>query len=113
MGASVQGYCPACGSGSLFLGTRGYVTCSVNDCPRPTAVSDLLDDRETEHVVNIGETGFTVRHPLLERLDDALLTCTVHERLSRYDGPPVEPGRYRVGEVEGRWVWSRIREAMA
>ncbi len=111
MSASVRGHCPACGSASLFLGTGGYVTCSVIDCPRPTAVSDLLDDRETEHVVFIGETDFTIRHPLLERLDDALLNCDLHERITACDGPPATPGRYRVSSIGGRWVWITIRDA--
>lgn len=39
----VQGRCPACGCESLFLGTNGYVTCSVIGCRRPAAATDLLN----------------------------------------------------------------------
>lgn len=39
----VAGRCPACGSnGTLFLGSGGYVTCSVSYCPNPSAAADLL-----------------------------------------------------------------------
>ncbi|MER5694903.1 DUF6085 family protein [Streptomyces mirabilis] len=38
----VQGRCPACGRTSLFLGDGGYVTCSIIDCPNPSAADELL-----------------------------------------------------------------------
>lgn len=38
----VQGKCPACGRTSLFLGDGGYVTCSIIDCPNPSAADELL-----------------------------------------------------------------------
>ncbi|MET7437007.1 DUF6085 family protein [Streptomyces sp. NPDC005496] len=38
----VQGRCPACGRASLFLGHGGHVTCSIIDCPNPSAADDLL-----------------------------------------------------------------------
>jgi hypothetical protein len=38
----VQGKCPACGGGTLFLGSNGYVTCSLIGCPDPCAPSDVL-----------------------------------------------------------------------
>lgn len=84
------------------------MTCSVIDCPRPTAVSDLLRDRETEHIVALGPSSFTVRHPLRERLDDDLLTCDLPHHIADSDGPPGEPGRYRVVSAGGRWVWDRL-----
>lgn len=44
----IAGRCPACGSdGTLFLGSGGYVTCSVGDCPNPGAAYDLLAGEET------------------------------------------------------------------
>lgn len=96
MSASIAGYCPmGCGQ-TLFRAAGGYVTCSYITCPRPDAVSMLLADREVEHVVNFTGFGFTIKHPLRERLGDELLNCELHETLSSYDGPPVKPGRYRV-----------------
>lgn len=113
---SVAGYCPVCG-GSLFLGDGGHVTCRRVDCPRPTAVDELLEDRETEHVVVFGDTGFTVRHPLRERLDDELMTCKLHEHIAGLSGPPVRPGRYRARPAftapvggEPTWSWQAIRD---
>lgn len=105
MSARVQGHCPmGCGE-TLFLGSGGYVTCSFSTCPRPDAVADLLDDHETEHIVELGESGFTVRHPLRERLDDALMQCDLHAYIASLPGPPSKPGRYRV-----RWDDCKVAE---
>ena len=41
-GDQVQGTCPACGYKSLFLGSGGYVTCSILECPDPGAPSVAL-----------------------------------------------------------------------
>lgn len=104
----VRGNCPmGCGQ-TLFLGDGGHITCSKADCPRPSAVDELLHDRETEHIVELGETSFTVRHPLRERLDDALMECGLHSRIAAGSGPPVPPGRYRACEPGvGGVVWER------
>lgn len=45
MSAEVQGYCPSCGSSSLFLGAGGYVTCSWSDCAEPDAATGMLSVR--------------------------------------------------------------------
>lgn len=38
----VRGKCPqGCGE-TLFLGSGGYVTCSLIGCPKPDSVSDML-----------------------------------------------------------------------
>lgn len=106
---AVRGHCPACGGESLFLAEGGYVTCSRLECPRPSAVAELLDDRETDHLVVLRRKDFTVRHPLRERLDDALLTCDVHERIKAMDGPPRQPGTYRVSVLPGgSWMWEEV-----
>lgn len=105
----ISGYCPmGCGR-TLFVGQGGYITCAFVTCPRPDAVADLLADWETEHVVEFGDTGFTVRHPLRERLDDELMRCPLHEHIARLDGPPVRPGRYRARGHKSQWAgdgWS-------
>lgn len=44
---SIQGRCPACRGDSLSIGRRGYVICSRDGCPDPTAVDKLLHG---EHV---------------------------------------------------------------
>lgn len=93
---TVAGFCPmGCGQ-TLFLGAGGHVTCSLIGCPRPTAADELLGDTETEHIVMLGADEFTVRHPLRERLDDALLDCQLHSDIRYMSGPPRQLGRYRV-----------------
>lgn len=57
----------------------------------------ILADEETEHVVIFRAEDFTVRHPLRERLDDALMQCRIHAAIAELDGPPDDVlGRYRV-----------------
>lgn len=107
----VAGYCPmGCGQ-SLVLVDGGHVVCSVAECPNRFAVDELLADTETEHVVLFGESGFTVRHPLAERLGDALLNCDLHLYIAGLDGPPVQLGRYRARRQAGRWAWEALSAA--
>ncbi len=113
---AVSGYFPAGCGATLFRAADGRVSCSGPDCPRPAAVADLLADQETEHIVVFGETEFTVRHPLRERLDDALMDCDLHKDIAAMDGPPVEPGTYRARWADydaatpgyGRWTWEPV-----
>lgn len=39
----VKGRCPACGHTTLFVAAGGYLTCSLADCPNPTALAGHLD----------------------------------------------------------------------
>lgn len=105
----VQGYCPmGCGD-TLFLGSGGHITCSYIGCAEPDAVSTLLDDPETRHVVEFEETGFTIRHPIRERLRDQLMDCKFHEHVAALSGPPVKPGRYCAIPVGDSWRWEELR----
>jgi hypothetical protein len=103
----VRGHCPmGCGE-TLFLGSGGYVTCSLIGCPEPDAASTLLEDPEHEHIVEMDADVFTVRHPLRERLRDELMTCGLHRWIAGQAGPPFAPGRYRVhmdDGLPGRWL---------
>lgn len=107
--SDVAGYCPmGCGT-TLFLAEGGHVTCSYGMCPNPSAVDELLAERETEHIVRLGEYGYDVKHPLRERIGDQLLSCGVGEWIGE-QGPadlPV-PGRYRAVEPVGETVWERL-----
>lgn len=107
--ARVAGFCPACGAKSLCL-SLGRLVCGRMDCPRPDAAAQLLADPETEHVVVLGAKEFTVRHPLIERIDDALLSCDLHRHIAALDGPPHPPGRYRVRHDSGAWQWETMPE---
>lgn len=113
----VRGWCPVgCGQ-TLVLGEAGAVVCSSFDCPRPAAPDELLGDDETEHLVVLRDDEFTVRHPLRERLDDALDRCQLVRLLVAEQGPPRPVGRYRVVVPDpadtdvissGWWEWERI-----
>lgn len=41
----IRDRCPACGGPDLFVGTGGYLTCSLIGCPDPTAAHKLLSGR--------------------------------------------------------------------
>jgi hypothetical protein len=56
----------------------------------------------------LGPKTFTVRHPLRERLDDALMECALHDMTAGLDGPPRRPGRYRVTVAGGGWSWEPL-----
>lgn len=111
----LDGFCPmGCGP-TLVIGIAnpiahdaGRVVCDSVSCPRPSAASEVLADQETEHVVTMALDGFTLRHPLRERLDDALLSCTLHLRLNRGYPSDVAPGLYRVTSHGGTWTWERV-----
>lgn len=92
----IRGYCPmGCGE-TLFVGSGGFITCSYVACPCPDAVSTILDDSETEHIVELDRESFSVQHPLRERLNGDLFRCKLHGEISDMDGPPRVTGRYRV-----------------
>lgn len=92
----LHGYCPmGCGE-TLFLSDSGHVECSNVDCPRRDTVDTILAESETEHIVLVDEGGFSLQHPLRERVDGELFDCQVHGRMRGLDGPPAAPGRYRV-----------------
>ena len=115
---SVQGHCPmGCGQ-TLFLGASGFITCATLECPRPDAASLLLEEQETDHVVDFHDDDtFTVMHPLRERLDGELSDCPLHKHLVGLTEAPVTPGRYRVsylgaGGPDGQlWEFEEIEES--
>lgn len=107
----VRGCCPmGCGE-TLFLASEGYVSCSWARCPNPTAVSDILATRETEHIVLIGDESFTVQHPLRERLNGDLFSCPLHGWMSDLAGPPRRPGRYRARAKGDGWTFEEATDA--
>lgn len=102
----VQGHCPACGGESLFVASGGYITCSRSDCPDPTALADILEERETHHLVTFKADGWTCRHPLIERKGNQLVECEVNSLLQTLMGPPPVLGTYRL-RTDGP-SWERI-----
>lgn len=52
---------------------------------------------DVAHVADLGEDGFSLQHPLIERLRGTLFDCTIHTQLSEADPAGwLSPGRYRV-----------------
>lgn len=105
-------YCPM-GCGETLYERYGEILCtgtSESECPRETAAHEILSNCETEHIVDFSdEKGFSVQHPLRERLNGDLFTCDLHERLQALSGAPVTPGKYRVFKGDdGRWGFTRI-----
>ena len=108
---AVDGLCPmGCGRTLEHRGADGVILCQATPCPRPYAVHELLQDRDTEHVVRFDEAGFTIRHPLHERLDDALLQCDLHLYCASLEGPPQDIGRYRARFTATGWAFEKIEE---
>lgn len=99
----VYGFCPqGCGQ-TLQVDGIGTVSCYAPSCPRPDSVHLLLQDPETEHLVMVGEFGYTIQHPLRERVHGELFECSVHAEVSdTVDMYMGEPGRYRVTWTEDR-----------
>ena len=111
----IKGYCPmGCGPTLRRRTADDMIVCQHASCRRPTAVSEMISDREAEHVVQLTAEGFTVRHPLRERLDDDLVRCLLNEFLGALTAQPVPDGRYRVvlSELTHTFVYDYIGPAI-
>jgi hypothetical protein len=112
---AIKGYCPmGCGE-TLFRSDTGYITCSYEDCIDPSAVSKILKDIEVQHIVNLEETAFSIKHPLCERVEDDLFRCDIFRLIGQLDSPPGEPGKYRVfvSAFSRKLIWTRARDLEA
>lgn len=107
----VAGFCPACGSASLGIrvwpkdSDPSRVYCMSPQCPQPDAVKDLLSVARTEHTVQLTADGYTIKHPTLERIGDALFACSATAWMSQLirETEP-EPGWYRMDYEAGAWT---------
>lgn len=95
----VVGYCPECGQEKLGV-LFNEVRCMSPLCPRPTAAAEILSDPEVAHILDHGPDGFTIRHPMKERLDDRLMECQLHNRMQIFGKADLASGvlpagRYR------------------
>jgi hypothetical protein len=105
---SVAGFCPmGCGA-TLFLASAGMVVCCAPECPRGTAVCEILAENEQGHIVEVDPFNFSMVHPLRERLDQELLDCELSQYLQGLAGPPVQTARYRVTGSGTDWVWEKL-----
>lgn len=108
--ATVAGYCPACGQAKLLLHkVSGEVRCSNEECSRRDAVFQLLQDHEIEHVVRVDGDGFTIRHPLRERIDGDLFGCGMLKEL-HFEGfvYRLDAGDYRVTKDGLTWAFEPL-----
>jgi hypothetical protein len=82
------------------------VCCGNPECPRPHAVAEIIADAETEHLVTFTESDWTIKHPLRERLNDALLKCELPSFVGQFFALNyVDAGRYRVrSKPGGGWL---------
>jgi hypothetical protein len=94
--ADMQAPCPMCRERKLHLMPSGLVRCLGQACPRPTAAQEILDGDVGADIVQIDGDGFSILHPLRERLQGGLFDCPVNRALLAMSEPPVLPGRYRV-----------------
>ncbi|AGT12956.1 hypothetical protein KAYACHO_52 [Mycobacterium phage KayaCho] len=110
---TVAGFCPmGCGA-TLTLTPDGAVTCSNTECPNPRAVRSILADPHTDHIVALSRDGFTLQHPLRERLDGGLFQCDVHTKIAEAGRSPLEEGIYSVivtdpADHPNDWTWERL-----
>lgn len=110
--SQVAGHCPACG-GILARDASGVIICTEAGCPDTLAAHKVLAEDETEHIVSIEPERFHVKHPLRERIDDALLSCGIHARISNLpvsvvDAKDLGPGIYRVTDYASGLNWERV-----
>jgi Family of unknown function (DUF6085) len=89
-------YCPmGCGN-TLHVMASGMIRCLLKKCPDPMAAEKILSQPEPHlDVVQIDADGFSILHPLRERVNGALFDCPVNRALLAMGEPPAPPGRYR------------------
>lgn len=81
----------------LHVMPGGMIMRLAPGCPDRGAVTGIISDPETGHVADVTEDGWTLKHPLRERLGDGLFACTAGEvmRRAEEDGALL-PGRWRL-----------------
>jgi hypothetical protein len=89
-------YCPmGCGN-TLHVMQPGMIRCLLKGCHDPMAVQKILSQPESHlDIVQIDEDGFSILHPLRERIGGGLFDCPVNKALLAMSAPPAPPGRYQ------------------
>ena len=83
-------HCPACGRVMVAPHWTDseplvYLHCRNPECPRPRAALEILCENEREHILVLSHHGgFSLKHPLRERLDGELLRCDVGEWVAEF-----------------------------
>jgi ribosomal protein S27AE len=79
--------CPACGEESIVYDEMNThrLHCTNIHCPRMMAVQEILaEPQRTDHLVVINTDGYSVKHPLIERLDDKLPHCKLASYVAEF-----------------------------
>lgn len=110
----LQGYCPM-GCGQTLhaeeMQAENKIVCMGESCPDPLAVQNILSNPEMEHIIHFDEDGFTVHHPLRERIGDSLFDCHLHRVCIGFSGPPGDQqGVYRARLQDDEWIFTLLRE---
>lgn len=90
--AHVNVRCASCLSkDSMYVSADGELVCRNPTCDEPLALAQVLaDDELYQHIVFVNMGGVTVKHPIIERLDDRLARCAVlpwaFETMEPHDG---------------------------
>lgn len=96
----LNGFCPM-GCGETLRGQPNIV-CSNPLCFDSGAVTAILADPETEHVVRLGDDGWSMKHPLRERVSNTLLGCDE----GAWIGDHGEEMLHRLGPGRFRMSWN-------
>jgi hypothetical protein len=94
--------CPMCSERKLHILVSGVIRCLNRKCPRPMGAQEILDGDPGADIVQIDEGGFSILHPLRERIDGGLFDCPVNKAILAMAEPPAPPGRYRAALGEDR-----------
>lgn len=92
----INGRCPmGCGE-TLAVAGGGHIVCMALQCPDPAMLDKVISHEAMDrHIVILDDEGFSVQHPLSERLTD-MTECDVHQAMHEQDGAPASPGRYYI-----------------
>lgn len=94
-----------------YVAPKSQIVCvNAPACPRPSAVNELLAIATPDHEVELKANGFAMKHPLIERVDDALFNCPLFTHLDaimKGESEDYTPGlgRYWVRQVGEDWVF--------
>jgi hypothetical protein len=66
----------------FFYGPNEYIHVAA------TAILSALGADEERHVFHVQDGVWVMQHPLIERLDNSLLSCTMHNELNSMDFMP-------------------------
>jgi hypothetical protein len=99
----VDGFCPQCGHGTLFLGEGGRVTCSWADCAAPEAADELLQGGE-KYLVALKQIN-VIRNSIIGRqtMNMSLHVYPLVQALGEagFDGMDYEDAREKFGVKKG------------